>query len=140
MRSKINSLFAAFLWFSLALPLMAAPSTDQVWQHHIEAWSNRDLNGIVADYNDDSVLVLNGKTFKGPTEIRSVFTQLFEIFDHGQNKIDPAFLQDRFVYITWHFTPNHNQEFFGSDTFVIEKGKIVLQTIASELYEQFPVK
>jgi hypothetical protein len=34
----------------------------------------------------------------------------------------------------------HENTFFGSDTFVVEKGKIQFQTIASELYISHPVK
>ncbi|MCX6116734.1 MAG: hypothetical protein NT027_04275, partial [Proteobacteria bacterium] len=65
----------------------------------------------------------------------NVFVQLFKIFDDGVNRIDSPILIDRFVYITWHFTPSGMKEYFGTDTFVIEDGKIVLQTIASPLYD-----
>jgi hypothetical protein len=116
-----------------------AQSTEQVWQHHIQAWEKQDLSEIVADYDTESVLILNNRIFKGRDAISSVFAQLFRIFDGGSNRIDTPVIVDRYVYITWHFTPTGHQEFFGTDTFVIEDGKIVLQTIASPLYEVFPV-
>ncbi len=117
-----------------------ASSTTEVWNHHIQAWESRSVEAIVSDYSDDSVLVLNNQVFKGRDQIAQVFTQLFVIFDDGINRIDTPVLFDRFVYITWNYTPTGNREFFGTDTFVIENGKIVLQTIASTLYETYPVK
>lgn len=112
-------------------------TTTEVWTHHIEAWEARDLTKIVSDYNSDSVLIINGKTFRGRAEIEQVFSQLFTIFDGGVNKIDPATLLGRIVYITWHFTPNGDSEFYGTDTFIIEDGTIAVQTIASPLYDKF---
>ena len=114
-------------------------STTDVWNHHIQAWEARSVEGITSDYTDESVLVLNNQLFKGHEQIANVFTHLFKIFDAGVNRIDTPILFDRFVYIAWHFTPTGKQEYFGSDTFVVEGGKIVLQTIASPLYDVFPI-
>jgi ketosteroid isomerase-like protein len=111
-------------------------TTNEVWTHHIEAWQARSLDAIVSDYNEDSVLILNNQVFKGTRAIKNVFAQLFGIFDHGQNRIDTPVLSGRIVYITWHFTPTGESEFFGTDTFVIEQGKIAVQTIASPLYDR----
>lgn len=116
-----------------------AQTTNEVWTHHIEAWQARSLEAIVSDYNEDSVLILNNQVFKGTNAIKNVFTQLFGIFDHGQNRIDTPVSPGRIVYITWHFTPTGESEFFGTDTFIIEQGKIAVQTIASPLYDKFPI-
>ena len=116
-----------------------AQSTDDVWSHHIRAWDARSVGEIAADYTEDSVLLLNNEIYKGTIEIKNVFTQLFRIFDAGVNRIDTPVVFDRIVYITWHFTPTGGSETFGTDTFVIENGKIAVQTIASPLYEAYPV-
>jgi predicted SnoaL-like aldol condensation-catalyzing enzyme len=115
-----------------------AQSTADVWQHHIKAWEARSLDEIVSDYDESSVLILNNKVFRGTAAIKTVFADLFNLFDHGQNNIDAPTLQGRIVYITWHFMPPNEQEFFGTDTFVIEDGKIAIQTIASPLYNSRP--
>lgn len=119
--------------------MASSGSTADVWNHHIQAWEARSVKDITSDYTDESVLVLNNRIFKGEDQIANVFTQLFKIFDGGVNRIDTPILFDRFVYITWHFTPTGKQEVFGTDTFVIEDGKIILQTIASPLYDLFPI-
>jgi hypothetical protein len=115
------------------------PNPTTVWEHHIEAWSHRDLDGIVSDYDETSLLIINGKTYIGLDQIRTVFSSLFKIFDTGENRIDPTVINGRIVYITWHFTMPGFEEFYGADTFVIEQGKIKVQTIASPLYEAFPI-
>lgn len=124
--AKANSLIASKI-----------QTTDSVWQHHIQSWSRRDLEAIVSDYNENSLMIVNGRMYLGKDQIRSVFRNLFEIFDNGVNKIDPAIVKDRIVYITWNFTPKDREEFFGTDTFVIENGVISVQTIASPLYEKY---
>ena len=108
--------------------------TRSVWQHHIEAWNSRDLDAIAADYDQTSVMIINGRVCRGQSEIKAVFKKLFEIFDRGSNQIDTPVLQDRIVFITWHFTPWGGTLFDGTDTFVIEDGVIRIQTIASRLY------
>jgi hypothetical protein len=117
----------------------APPSTSEVWQHHIEAWSQRDLAQIASDYDQDSLLILNGKVFQGEAQIKIVFQKLFQIFDGGENQIDPVIIKDRIVFITWHFKPRGHQVQYGTDTFVIENGKIKVQMIASPLYDLFPI-
>ena len=139
LKTTLKSFGLLVLLSMLYAHLAFATSTSEVWKHHLQAWEARSIEAIVSDYSDESVLILNNEIFRGPEQIGQVFTQLFKIFDAGVNRIKTPVLYDRFVYITWHFTPRGKEEIFGTDTFVIEEGKIILQTIASPLYEQFPV-
>ena len=113
-----------------------ALTTQEVWQHHIDAWVNRDLDAIVSDYDHSSVMILNNRVYKGQGEIREVFKNLFLIFDQGSNQITPATIEGRVIFITWRFTPIADRQYLGTDTFIIEKGKIKVQTIASDLYDR----
>ncbi len=110
-------------------------STKKVWQHHIEAWQDRDLTAIASDYDENSIMIINNKIFRGPEKIRSVFACLFQIFSNGENNIDPATIDGRIIYLSWRFRQS-NQEHFGTDTFIVEGGKIAVQTIGSTLYEK----
>ncbi|MCC7005534.1 MAG: nuclear transport factor 2 family protein [Ottowia sp.] len=115
-------------------------ATAVVWQRHIAAWDKRDLDAIMSDYAENTVLILNNKIYEGRTAVRKVFERLFQIFDQGKNKIDTPIIKDRIVYITWHFSLRSNKTtFFGTDTFVIENNAISYQTIASPLYEKYAV-
>jgi ketosteroid isomerase-like protein len=132
--------WALVLLFSLSfLGDTSAQTTAEVWKHHIDAWQTKSLDAIVSDYTENSVVVLNNQSFKGINAIRKVFSQLFTIFENGKNIIDTPVLFDRFVYITWHLSLKGEDEQFGTDTFVIENGKIIVQTIGSPLYYTHPV-
>lgn len=136
----VKNFLRLFLLFSGFVTTLAyAKTTKEVWEHHIQAWEMRSIPKIVSDYAENGILVLNNKTYKGHAQIAKVFTRLFEIFDGGSNRIDTPVIVDRIVYITWHFSPNGQKEFFGTDTFLIERDKIVFQTIASPLYDSYPV-
>lgn len=116
-----------------------AQATADVWQRHIDAWGKRDLDAIMSDYRENAVLVLNNQTYEGRPEIRKVFQRLFEIFDQGEQRVDTPTIKDRLVYITWHFTSRGQQTLFGTDTFVVEDNAISYQTIASPLFDEYPV-
>ena len=114
--------------------------TQNVWEHHINAWGQKDLDAILSDYDESAFVIINNKVFQGHDQIRSVFSQLFELFSHGNNNIQPAVVKAQTIYITWKFTPNGFGGFAGTDSFVVLDGKIQAQTIASEVYEIFSIK
>lgn len=114
--------------------------TQKVWDHHIASWGAKDLDAILSDYDESAFVIVNNNVFQGHDQIKSVFTQLFELFSHGNNQIHPAVVKAQTIYITWRFTPDGFGAFVGTDSFVVIDGKIQAQTIASELYEMFPIK
>ena len=93
----------------------------------------------MADYAEDSILINNNKVYRGIEEISSVFEHLFWLFSHGENIIDPAVIEEEVIYITWHFTPDNDHLYDGTDSFVVQNSIIKYQTIASRLYETYPV-
>jgi len=113
--------------------------TKKLWEHHINAWDARDLDGIMTEYREDSILIRNNIVFKGLAEIRGVFDGLFHLFDKGNNIIDPVVIEEEVIYFTWHFTPNNDHEYDGTDSLVVQNGIIKYQTIASLLYEKYLV-
>ncbi|WNG25131.1 nuclear transport factor 2 family protein [Cystobacter fuscus] len=136
-----TTLFSFLAALTLSAPaLAAAPSTQEVWQHHIKAWADQDVAAITSDYTDSSILILNNQVIRGKAGIARAFSQLFQIFSTGQNQLDQPTINGRIIYLTWRYTPKNENAFFGSDTFVVENGKIQIQTIASELYFSHPVK
>lgn len=126
--------------FSILLVSINCKTPQEVWEHHIQAWSNQDIPAILDDYADDAFLIVNNKVYLGSDEIKNVFNQLFVLFSKGENKIDPAVVRDEVVYILWNYKLSGFQEaFFGTDSFFILNGKIKAQTIASKLYDSFPI-
>src|SRR5688572_22203169 len=55
-------------------------TTKQVLEHHWNAFKANDLEGTMADYTEESVLITPDKTYKGLAEIRENFVSAFAAF------------------------------------------------------------
>lgn len=119
-------------------------SIDEVWNKHINDFTNRNLDEIVKEYDENSFLIINNKIFKGISEIRYVFERLFSLFDQGETSPITPVIERDIIYLTYTFNPNEKlglkqNQYFGSDTFVFRNGKIITQTIASKLFDDFQI-
>jgi hypothetical protein len=101
--------------------------TTTLLRNHLAA-AARGVDDVMEDYGQDSVLITHGATYRGPSEIRSFFTDLLE----GPTKgFLNAFTLHRHEvveevgYILWEAKPWFG---VGTDTFVIRDGKIAFQT------------
>ena len=108
-----------------------ASQTEAVLGHHLESFGSKDVNAIMEDYAEDSVLVTQDASFEGIAAIRG----FFEAFMPGITpEILANFTMDRQVvhgelaYIVWNAG---NLIPLGTDTFVIRNGKIKFQTFAA---------
>lgn len=118
-----------------AEPSYQAPTQNphQVWRHHIDAWNERDLDEILLDYSREAVVLRNVDLHRGDREIARLFSQLFWFFDKASyHKVSSAFIPEpeKVIYITWEAVVD-GVHYNGTDTFVVEHGKIVYQTITS---------
>lgn len=109
--------------------------TDDVLDHHLDAFANQDLEEIMVDYTEDSVVVTNLGVFRGLDEIEGLFTDLFDEFSHEAATIDvdDTIVEDEFAYLLWHGeTPDSVYEFC-TDTFYIPEETIDFQTFAGKI-------
>ena len=110
-------------------------STEKIWNHHIQSWVQKNVNAIISDYSPNSKVILNGKIYEGKESISSLFYHLFELFGKAEEHIiNPAIISDKIVYITWHTKIDGRNHPVGTDTFIIDSGKIEYQTITSDNY------
>lgn len=113
--------------------LASSDATQKIWEHHIAAWTSRNIPAILADYSSKAVVFVNGKRFEGAQEIGSLFAQLFVLFGRASRHIiDPAVVNAGLVYITWNARIDGLEHPVGTDTFVIQNEKIIYQTITSD--------
>jgi len=133
---RIAAILAASVFFLLqvTMPVTADETADTqaLLNHHLEAFGTANMEAILSDYADDAVLVIPGVQFRGAAEIKPVFEGLFAEF--GQEGVTfmmiDSYVQDNVAYIVWSAeTPDNSYE-IGTDTFVIEDGKIAIQTLA----------
>lgn len=111
-------------------------STDDTLSHHLDAFGEQNMEENLADYGEDSVVLLpDGESYRGLDEIETLFDGFFEEF--GQEGVEFV-LDDRttegdLAFIVWHAeTPDNTYEHV-SDTFLIRDGVIEVQWVAPKV-------
>jgi hypothetical protein len=106
--------------------------TKEVLDRHWETFQANDLEGVMADYAAEAVLITPDKTLEGLDQIREHFVNVFTIFpkDSTTLQLDKSIVVKDVGYIIWQGTAPTLKVTYGSDTFIIQNGKIVRQTFA----------
>ncbi len=110
-------------------------TTEDVLDHHLDAFTAQDLDETLVDYTDDSVVITNMGTFRGLDEIEGLFADLFAEFSQDGSRIDleQKTVEGEYGYIVWDGeTPDNDYEFC-TDTFVVQDGTIHRQTFAGKI-------
>lgn len=114
------------------MELTSTTSTQAVVSHHLEGFFARDLEGVLADYAPDAVMIVPTGVLRGVDEISPFFQALIvefakpgATFDLQQNVTEADV-----AYIRWTAETADNTFELGTDTFVVRDGKIVVQTFA----------
>jgi hypothetical protein len=134
----INFLFAAAL---LILTGCQAPAADdgideaitrQVLDHHWETFVANDLDGVMEDYTEESVLITPDATYVGLDEIRQNFINAFKAFpaDGGKLTLNQSEVVKDVGYILWEADVPEFNLTYATDSFFIRNGKIIRQTYA----------
>jgi ketosteroid isomerase-like protein len=114
------------------MTVTSATSTQAIVNHHLQAFGAGDMNGVVADYAPDALMIVPTGVLRGVHEIRPLFKALIgefakpgAIFDLQQQVIEGDV-----AYIRWVAETADNTYELGTDTFIVRHGKIVVQTFA----------
>ena len=110
-------------------------STNDVLGHHLTAFGEGDVDEILKDYNEDSVLLHPDGVVKGLQQLQAFFTEIFKIFVPGDYSFEMKRqeVHDDVAYIYWKAeTPKFVFE-LGTDTFVVRNSKIAVQTFAGHM-------
>jgi len=110
-------------------------ATRNLLAHHLECFGKLDLAGTMADYADESTFFSQGGVLHGSDAIRQFFGTLFEEFEKPGMSFD--LLQQEVdgdtAYIVWKAESADNLFEIGTDTFIVQNGKIVTQTFAGKI-------
>jgi ketosteroid isomerase-like protein len=106
-----------------------ARSTEQIYQHHMNALANGDFPAFIADYADDAVLMTMEGAHVGKNAIQTYFVNALSAMPNS--KISPTghMVQGDFVLLTWTGVSDVATVPHGVDTFVIHDDQIRLQTV-----------
>ena len=109
-----------------------AASTQQVLDHHLQSFGTGDLNGILEDYTDGSIIITPDGVYRSREEWSDFFSTLFaEFAKPGMSfSMDQQVVDGEIAFIRWSAGTAENTYELGTDTFLIRDGKIVTQTYA----------
>lgn len=115
--------------------------TRQILDHHWQTFRDNDLEGVMEDYTEESILITPDTTFRGLEAIRQNFIQAFEAFPVEENPLTlhKSIVEQDVGYILWEASTPEFELLFATDTFIIRNGKIIRQTyggITSQEVEQ----
>ena len=120
---------------------MSSVSTQQtaaVLAHHLEVVAAKDVDAILSDYTDSSVLYTQERQFRGLGELREFFTGFVGLLTPevlAKFKMVRQDMDGEIAYTIWtvgDMIP------LGSDTFIVRDGKIIVQTLAVHVTESSP--
>ncbi len=108
-------------------------TTQDVLGHHLECFGKADLDGIMEDYTDDSIVFTPVGTVRGVDGIRGALGPLLEEFRKPGASFEMTLqdVQDDTAFIVWKAESADNVYEMGTDTFVVRDGKIARQTFAA---------
>jgi ketosteroid isomerase-like protein len=103
---------------------------EEVFAHHGSTLGAGDLEGILDDYADDAVLIVQGRVYRGKDGARQVFTQLLEDVPEAEWGLSTVFADD-VLYLEWSAVAEGvgRRVDDGIDTFLFRDGQIRVQTV-----------
>lgn len=115
--------------------IQSAPgNTAAVLDHHLRAFMERDVDEIMRNYTEESVLIIPDGIARGLGQIRAVFVDSFDLFTAGFTMtLHRRVVEGEVAYIFWSATSSKVDVSLATDTFVVRGGKIVVQTFAAQL-------
>ena len=115
-------------------------STKDVIDHHLGAFAERDLTGVLSDYATDAVLFTQNEPLRGMDAIRPLFQAMITEFGKpgATFNLEEQFVEGDHAYILWTAETADNVYELGTDTFVVRDGKIVAQSFTGKLTPKSP--
>jgi hypothetical protein len=102
---------------------------QKVFAHHGKALAAGDLDEIVADYADDSVVITSAGIARGRDGVRTVFAKLLDGLPNAAWDLKTQILDGDVLFLEWAADSAVNRVDDGVDTFVFRDGMIQVQTI-----------
>jgi hypothetical protein len=101
----------------------------EVFAHHGQALAAGDLEEIVADYTDDSVVITSAGVARGKDDIRQVFVKLLDDLPDAAWNLKTRIFDGDVLLLEWAAESAANRVDDGVDTFVFRDGMIWAQTV-----------
>jgi ketosteroid isomerase-like protein len=110
-------------------------STKDVVDNHVKCFGKGDLMGILSDYAPGAVLFTSDGPLRGVDAIRPLFQALIAEFGKpgAAFRMKQQSVEGDYAYILWTAETADNVYEVGTDTFVVQNGKIVAQSYTGKI-------
>lgn len=110
-------------------------TTLHVLENHLDRFGAGDLDGLMNDYTDESVLFTPQGPLKGRGPIRGLMSGLFAEFAKpgARFTLQIQSTAGDVGFIVWSAETADNRYEFATDTFVVQGGKIAYQSFAGRI-------
>jgi hypothetical protein len=119
------------------IPAAAAAerSAAAVLDDHVQAFAAGDVDAMLADYAEDSVLITSQGVLRGPAKIRPLFETMIEEFSSpdASSTIHERHASGPVAYMVWSAETPQNSYRFATDTIYVVDGRILYQTFAADI-------
>jgi ketosteroid isomerase-like protein len=112
-----------------------ARSPQEVFAHHAQALGAGDLDGIVADYAEDAVVISPTGVLRGLDGVRTAFTQLLADLPNANWDLPTQIYEGDVLFLEWTANAGSTRADDGIDTFVFRDGLIRVQTLRYTLQQ-----
>jgi len=113
-----------------------ASTTGDILNHHLTSFGEGNLEEVMKDYNEDSVIIAPETKLEGTAAIRGLYETFFAEFGKPGMTFamacDPIVHRDT-AFIAWTAETADNSYEFATDTFHVVDGKIRTQTFAGKI-------
>jgi ketosteroid isomerase-like protein len=115
--------------------MTSTTSTKDVIDHHLKAFGERDLRGVLSDYAPDAVFFTPQGPLRGPDAIRPLFQAMIAEFGKpgAAFRMKHQSVEGDCAYILWTAETADNVYELGTDTFLVRDGKIVAQSFTGKI-------
>jgi len=108
--------------------------TREVVNHHLTAFGGNDLDAILHDYTEESQVLTPEGIIKGLAAIRKFFAAYFVTIPTGSAfEIKQLIVTGSTAYIVWASDSQVASIPLGTDTYILQDGKIRLHTVAAQI-------
>lgn len=111
-------------------------STKDVLNHHLSSLGAEDIEAVMEDYTEDSVILTPQGPVCGCAEIRRLFESFVQMIPHASYSIRTNCLSGPLVLWEWSAASDKAEIKNGVDTFVVQEGKITYQTVRFDWIEK----
>lgn len=109
--------------------------TEKILFHHLQAFTEGNVDAIIDDYKDDSLLITPDGAVYGRDQIKEIYENFFsEVLTPGSSfTLLKQIIKDEVAYIIWEARSSNFHIPQGTDTLIIRNEKIIIQTFSGQI-------